>query len=103
MSDESIRAAMKRVVGISKPALDRIARTGDDGEWHEANCANHQPVMVEIQGVYDGGLFHMCRCCDAMWHRWPPGDRLHTKAAEVMASWRTVREAKRADPEPTGP
>ncbi len=38
------------------------------------------PVMVEIWGVYDGGLFFVCNACSHAFHRWPEGHRLHMKA-----------------------
>lgn len=37
-------------------------------------------VMVEVRGVYDGGLYWMCPDCRAPWHRWPEGHYLRAKA-----------------------
>lgn len=49
-------------------------------------------IMVEIQGVYDGGLFYMCPFCDHLWHRWSPEDkRLYAAADFHMKLWREWR------------
>ena len=37
-------------------------------------------IMVEIPGVYDGGLFWMCPDCGGAWHRWEPESRLGLRA-----------------------
>lgn len=38
-------------------------------------------ILVEIWGVYDGGLFYRCPDCEGTWHRWPEGDWRREKAA----------------------
>lgn len=74
-------------------------------------CDNRRPILVEIRGVYDGGLFYMCDSCKAMWHRWGANAKhLHAKAQEVMDTWTANRERLRealgtedsADPQPPG-
>lgn len=40
--------------------------------------------MVEIRGVYDGGLFYECLACQWRWHRWPEGHPLRTRAAPYV-------------------
>jgi hypothetical protein len=37
-------------------------------------------ILMEIQGVYDGGLFYQCPKCEGRWHRWPEGSRLRARA-----------------------
>ena len=37
-------------------------------------------ILMEIRGVYDGGLFWMCPDCGCRWHRWPEGHYLHDLA-----------------------
>lgn len=44
-------------------------------------------VSVEIQGVYDGGLFYLCPNCEGCWHRWPKGDRLRPVAQVYIDRW----------------
>ena len=41
-------------------------------------------VMVEIPGVYDGGLFYRCPDCGRAWHRWPETHPLHAKAVPYV-------------------
>ncbi len=37
-------------------------------------------VMVEVPGVYDGGLFYECVNCHHRWHRFEPHHYLYTRA-----------------------
>ena len=48
-------------------------------------------ISVEVQGVYDGGLFYQCPDCRGTWHRWPEGDRLRAKAQHIMDEWERRR------------
>jgi len=41
-------------------------------------------IMVEIRGVYDGGLYFVCPDCGGKYHRWPEGDWRHDKAKEYV-------------------
>lgn len=41
-------------------------------------------ALVEIQGVYDGGLYYLCMGCEVDWHRWPEGHDLRELAARYM-------------------
>lgn len=36
--------------------------------------------MVQIRGLYDGGLFYECPDCGGRWHRWPEGHWLRQRA-----------------------
>ena len=47
-------------------------------------CRTPRPVLVEIQGVYDGGLFYECATCQTRWHRFPEGHWLHARAARYV-------------------
>lgn len=50
-------------------------------------CTLEYPVLVEIQGVYDGALFFHCEVCKLSWHRWPEGHYLHEKAKRFIFAW----------------
>lgn len=41
-------------------------------------------IMVEIRGVYDGGLFYQCPDCGGRWHRWPEGHYLRERAERYI-------------------
>lgn len=41
-------------------------------------------ILVEIPGVYDGGLFYACPDCGDYFHRWPEGHRLRESAEDEM-------------------
>lgn len=49
------------------------------GYEHEGKTYS-RAVMVEVWGVYDGGLFWQCPDCNGRWHRWPEGHPLRAKA-----------------------
>lgn len=58
--------------------VDRCPHCGsnqrtDDGEYRRT-------FMIEIRGLYDGGLFYECPDCQGRWHRWPEGHMLRRKA-----------------------
>ncbi|TDB99605.1 hypothetical protein E1091_06565 [Micromonospora fluostatini] len=53
------------------------AREGD-------NLHFRRSILVEIPGVYDGGLFYQCPDCGGRWHRWPEGDRLYELAKSYV-------------------
>jgi hypothetical protein len=40
--------------------------------------------MVEIRGVYDGGLFYQCPDCGGRWHRWEPGSYQYAQAVPYV-------------------
>lgn len=44
--------------------------------------------MVEIRGLYDGGLFYECPDCGGRWHRWPEAHWLRAKAAPYVEGGR---------------
>lgn len=37
-------------------------------------------IMVEVRGVYDGGLYFICPDCGHRYHRWPEGHWLRERA-----------------------
>lgn len=41
-------------------------------------------ILVEVPGVYDGGLFFKCPSCGARWHRWPEGHYLRVRAEKFV-------------------
>lgn len=63
---------------------------GRPGEYYS------KVVMVEIRGVYDGGLFYMCPFCGHTWHRWKPENgKIYTKAVYWMAMWKEATVVER--------
>lgn len=52
-------------------------------------CTLQTPVMVEVRGVYDGGLFYHCDVCKFSWHRWTLAEwpSLYGKAQEIIDRW----------------
>jgi hypothetical protein len=48
-------------------------------------------TLVEIWGVYDGGLFFADTLesggCGFAWHRWPKGSHLRQKAERYVQEW----------------
>lgn len=44
----------------------------------------YRTILVEVQGVYDGGLFYRCPDCQGQWHRWPKMHPLRTIAEGYM-------------------
>jgi len=61
-------------------------REGMYGEWKEGDPPRYfsRKIMVEIRGVYDGGLFFRCPDCGGTWHRWPEGSSLRKDAERYM-------------------
>lgn len=47
-------------------------------------------ILVQIPGVYDGGLFYQCPDCGGCWHRWPKGSELRAKAERFLRKTDTV-------------
>jgi hypothetical protein len=41
-------------------------------------------ILVEVQGVYDGGLFYQCPFCNGRWHRFPEDHWLYPRAARYI-------------------
>ena len=56
------------------------ARAYYGGETHFSRS-----IMVEMPGVYDGGLYWECPDCGGTWHRWEPGTHLHAVASRMGA------------------
>lgn len=52
------------------------------------SCSSRAIFAVEVQGVYDGGLFWACDHCGHRWHRWPPSHHLHALAAQYVEGGR---------------
>lgn len=70
--------------------------TRGEGEFDQCpHCGSDQrdgdyrrTVMVEIRGVYDGGLFYECPDCRGRWHRWPKGHWLRLGAVPYVEGGR---------------
>lgn len=41
-------------------------------------------ILVQIQGIYDGGLYYQCPDCGGQWHRFPEGHRLRAIAEKFI-------------------
>jgi hypothetical protein len=41
-------------------------------------------LVCEVRGVYDGGLYYICRDCGRPYHRWPVGSFQHQAAVPYM-------------------
>jgi hypothetical protein len=52
-------------------------------------------TLVEIRGVYDGGLFFTDPGCGFAWHRWPKGHHLRQRAEKYVQEW----NERKGDPE----
>ena len=50
------------------------------GEREPEDRFFRREIMVEISGIYDGGLFYLCPDCGGKWHRWLEGSMLRDKA-----------------------
>lgn len=48
-------------------------------------CNNAFPWIVEVRGVYDGGLYWECPACGHMWPRFREGTKMHRIALEHIA------------------
>ena len=61
-------------------------REGSYGPYEESDPPAYygRTIMVEIQGVYDGGLYMMCPDCGKAWHRWPEGHHLRKRAQRYI-------------------
>lgn len=49
-------------------------------------------IMIEIPGVYDGGLYMLCPVCDGAYHRWND-ERMRAKAQPYIDSHNADRDA----------
>ena len=58
----------------------------EDRQYYSSGATHYwRTLMVEIPGVYDGGLYYQCPDCGRRWHRWPETHHLHVKAAPYVA------------------
>jgi hypothetical protein len=51
--------------------------------WYGEITHYNRAIMVEIPGVYDGGLFYQCPDCGGRWPRFSKG-RLHEAAKKYV-------------------
>lgn len=49
-------------------------------------------ILIQIQGVYDGGLFYMCPDCGGYFHRFPEGHYLRERAEQHMPTDNIISE-----------
>lgn len=52
-------------------------------------CGDKNPIMVEVRGQYDGGLYWLCNFDHDgdgafAWHRWPNGHYLNHRAQQFI-------------------
>lgn len=53
--------------------------TEEDGYLGEVPRYYGREIVVEVRGVYDGGLYYLCPDCGKAWHRWE-NDYMRAKA-----------------------
>lgn len=53
-------------------------------------------VIVEVRGIYDGGLFFECMACGHRQHRWPEGHYLRARAESYWARFPNHSEPRTA-------
>lgn len=53
-------------------------------EYENNGTTFSNAVLVEVAGVYDGGLFFECPGCAYRWHRWPEGFALREAARRYV-------------------
>lgn len=51
-------------------------------DCNQVNCN----ILVEILGVYDGGLYWKCKHCGTCWHRFPVGHYIRERADKWLES-----------------
>lgn len=71
----------------------RAERIPDDIRHHYGADYFSRAILVEVRGVYDGGLFYHCPDCGGDYHRWPEGSRLRAVAERHMRIAPELREA----------
>jgi len=63
---------------------------GEDISYEANGITYSKATLVEIRGVYDGGLFlshARPNGCGYAWHRWPEGSSLWQKAQPYVRQW----------------
>lgn len=71
-------------VSLRGPAIP----TEQAGNYRREATHFRREVSVEVQGVYDGGLFYECPDCHGRWHRWPEGHGLRVRAEPWVSGLR---------------
>lgn len=66
------------------PETTDCPHCGRDLTYQANGTTYSRAVMMEIRGVYDGGLLFKDPECGWAWHRWPEGDRLHDVAVPFV-------------------
>lgn len=60
-------------------------------------------TLVEIRGVYDGGLFYahtrQSGGCGFAWHRWPEDSHLFARADLYLSEWNDRNREERSESE----
>lgn len=76
---------------VSSPERSECPRCRRDlRHFFRGQCFN-RATLVEIRGVYDGGLFLADTLesggCGYAWHRWPKGHHLRERAERFVKEW----------------
>jgi hypothetical protein len=73
------------------PLCGRVLSYEVDGKTYS------KATLVEIRGVYDGGLFYAdMDGCGFAWHRWPEDHYLRERAETYLESWNLRAQEKQA-------
>lgn len=64
---------------------EEYLRAGYYGPWNGEKQYYSRLISVEVQGVYDGGLFNQCPDCGGKFHRWPENHPLRLKAESYVS------------------
>ena len=78
------------------PLCSRVLSYEVDGQTYS------KATLVEIRGVYDGGLFYAdMEGCGKAWHRWSDSDtwgsHMRAKAQPYLDLWNEARRESRDD------
>lgn len=63
---------------------DRCPHCGENLAYKVGSRTFSRAISHEHQGVYDGVLYWSCPFCGGHWHRFPPGDSRHGRAARFI-------------------
>ncbi len=71
-----------------EPIPEASRQAGSYGPPETAPTHFSRLIMIEVRGVYDGGLYFVCPDCGVRFHRWPEGHPLRAKAEEYVSGGR---------------
>lgn len=77
---------------------------GRDQTYEHEGKTYFRTILVEVQGVYDGGLYLLCGYddCRHAYHRFPPGHYLHETAERFIRDRNLAARQARSNQLPSG-